>query len=200
MRALILLLLINSAVAQDIPLAAWEYREAMQESAWEVFGPDAPIATLAAQIHQESAWRIDAVSWAGAEGLGQFMPVTAKDMAARFPSFCSPPDPYDAEWQFRCRDRYLRAEMRAQRTPGTTECDYWAFGLRAYNGGGSRIKKDRALTAAMGFNPDSWLDVAMFNAGRRASAYKENKEYPERIYRLEFRYRSWGRGLECLTP
>lgn len=41
------------------------------------YGYDA--ALLAAQIHQESAWKPDAVSPCGAQGLAQFMPATWKD-------------------------------------------------------------------------------------------------------------------------
>lgn len=200
MRAVILFLLLTGSVAaQDIPWQAWEYREAMAESAWQVFGPSAPIATLAAQIHQESAWRCDAVSWAGAQGCGQFMPGTAADMAARYPASCAPANPFSPSWAFRCRDLYLRSLIRASNT-GATECDDWAFGLRAYNGGLGWIRKDRALTAMAGDNPDDWRAVEPYNAGRRLSAWRENTEYPVRIYRLESRYTGWGRGLGCLTP
>lgn len=199
MRGLLLLLLLcGTAQAQSVPWQAWEHREAMTESARRVFGPGAPVAMLAAQIHQESAWRVDAVSWAGAQGFAQFMPGTAKDMASRFPGACSPANPFSPEWAFRCRDLYLRSLVRASRSDGTGQCDTVAFGLRAYNGGLTWIRRDRSLTEAHGHNPDSWVEVAAFNAGRSASAFKENTEYPERIFRLEFRYRAWGNPVECV--
>ncbi len=199
MRAVILfLLLINTAAAQGIPWQAWEYREAMSESAWQYFGPSAPIAALAAQIHQESGWRCDAVSWAGAQGCGQFMPGTAKDMAARFPAACAPANPFSPEWAFRCRDLYLRSLIRASRTAGTDHCSALAFGLRAYNGGLGWIRKDRALAAKDGSNSNDWLAVQPYNAGRSPSAYRENTEYPVRIFRLEERYASWGNSTGCV--
>jgi len=53
------------------------------------------------------------------------------------------------------------------------------------------------MALASGDNPDSWLAVQPYNSGRSASAYRENVEYPVRIFRLEERYASWGRQLKC---
>lgn len=199
MRELIILLLMLPAVAgADIPPDAWQYRSDMNKSAWRVFGPSAPTATLAAQIHQESAWRLRAKSWAGAEGFAQFMPGTAKDMAERFPQFCAPADPYDPQWAFRCRDRYLQSLSVYSYSGALTECDVWAFKFRKYNGGGKFLATDRRLARQNGANPDNWRAVTPFNSGRKPSAWKENTEYPLRIYLLETFYGEWGRGLKCL--
>jgi soluble lytic murein transglycosylase-like protein len=168
----------------------------MSGSAWEIFGPAAPVADLAAQIEQESSWKIGARSWAGAEGFAQFMPATAKDMARRFPEACAPANPYSPAWAFACRDRYLKSLIKA--TPGDDDCDTWAFGFRAYNGGLGWIRKDRALTAANGKNPNDWQTVAWFNAGRSLSAHNENTNYPKHIFRLENKYSAWGNPLKCL--
>jgi soluble lytic murein transglycosylase-like protein len=193
-RNLLLLALLAFDVAAQVPDTAWQYRRDMVQSAWRIHGPNAPVATLAAQIHQESGWRIDAVSWAGAQGLAQFMPGTAKDAALRWPSDCNPANPFKPSWAFACRDRYLKAQVAG----GLTECDQWAFMFRAYNGGLGWIRKDRKLAAMAGDNPDDWKAVEPYNAGRAMSAWKENTEYPVRIYRLESRYGSWGRELGCL--
>jgi len=194
---LLLLLLVSGWVQAGVPIEAWEYQKAMQKSAWEVFGPGAPVAVLAAQIHQESAWKIQAKSWAGAEGPAQFTPGTAADMAQRYPQFCAPADPYSPRWAFACRDRYLASLNKAVRTEGTTECSEWAFGLRAYNGGNGNLRKDRRLAAGNGANPDDWKAVEPFNAGRKLSAWKENTEYPIRIFKRTPEYASWGRVLMC---
>jgi len=193
---LMLALLPGLALAQ-IPQDAWQYRSQLMQSAWRIHGPNAPTATLAAQIHQESAWRIRAVSWAGAEGLAQFMPGTSRDAAARWPSDCEPANPFSSAWAFACRDRYMRSLKAPNMTGALSECDDWAFRLRAYNGGLGWIRKDRALTAMAGDNPDSWRAVESYNSGRRKSAWIENTEYPARIYRLESRYSGWGRALGC---
>ena len=195
---LLLALLPGLALAQSIPFEAWQYRAEMLQSAWRIHGPSAPTATLAAQLHQESAWKINAVSWAGAQGLAQFMPGTSKDAAKRWPADCEPANPFKPSWAFACRDRYLRAQTPTSLAGHLTECDEWAFRLRAYNGGLGWIRKDRNLAARGGADPDSWRAVEPYNSGRSQSAWKENTEYPVRIYRLESRYSgSWGRALGC---
>jgi soluble lytic murein transglycosylase-like protein len=169
----------------------------MLQSAWRVFGPNAPVAVLAGQIHQESAWKIDAVSWAGAQGFAQFMPATSRDMETRYPNDCAPANPFNAQWAFRCRDRYLHSLIKASRNEHTGECSDWAFGLKAYNGGLGWVRKDRARAASMGDNPNDWRIVNLYNAGRRESAHRENREYPERIFRHADNYVVWGRSLSC---
>lgn len=198
MRFIATMLLLLPLLAQaQVPDNAWKYRRDMVQSAWRIHGPGAPVATLAAQIHQESAWDCSAVSWAGAEGCGQFMPGTSKDAAVRWPTDCQPANPFSPPWAFRCRDLYLKSLIRASRSDQTTECDDWAFGLRAYNGGLGWIRKDRKLAAMAGDNPDDWRAVEPYNSGRSKSAWKENTEYPARIFRMEERYLDWGRGLGC---
>jgi len=187
------LLALSLPLQAQVPDNAWQYRRDMVQSAWRIHGPNAPVATLAAQIHQESAWRIDAVSWAGAQGLAQFMPGTSKDAALRWPSDCNPANPFKPSWAFACRDRYLKAQVAG----GQSECDQWAFMFRAYNGGLGWIRKDRKLAAMAGDNPDDWKAVEPYNSCRAMSAWKENTEYPVRIYRLQSRYESWGRTLDC---
>lgn len=71
------------AFATDrIPTAAEQYRRTLVRSAHAEWGLSAPIATFAAQVHQESRWRADARSPVGAQGLAQFMPGTAEWIAA----------------------------------------------------------------------------------------------------------------------
>lgn len=176
------------------PAAAEQYRAAMTRSAYRIHGPGAPVALEAGQIHQESAWQPQATSWAGAQGLAQFMPGTAADMAARFPGDCAPANPFSPAWAFACRDRYM-ASLRRQLQPmggGLTECARWVFALRAYNGGMGWVIRDRRKAAAAGADPDDWIMVQGFNAGRSASNFRENVEYAPRILRLQERYASWG--------
>ena len=78
--AAVLLLALNMTAqtwAGAIPAQAERYRALLIREARVVWGMDAPVATFAAQIHQESMWRSDAVSRAGAQGLAQFMPKAA---------------------------------------------------------------------------------------------------------------------------
>lgn len=185
----------------QIPVAAWSYRGEMTRSAYRVHGPDAPVSTLAAQIHQESRWKETARSWVGAQGLAQFMPATASDMARLYPADCAPANPFSPRWAFACRDRYMASLLRSQRPlSGTmTACDKWALGFMAYNGGGGWVNRARRKAVAELKDPDNWQVVRTLNPGRSAAAQQENSLYPEHIYRIETRYRSagWGRGLGC---
>lgn len=180
------------------PPASHQYRAEMTRSALRVFGPDAPVATLAAQIDVESRWRPDARSPVGALGIAQFMPSTAEDMAARHRA-CAPANPLDPEWSFRCRDRYMRSLLAAIQplAGGLEECAQWTFALRAYNGGLGWINRDRRLAQARGLDPDDPAQVASVNAGRHAAAFRENTEYAPKIHRLAPRYSAhgWGRSV-----
>lgn len=187
----------GNARAQAAPEAAMQYRAEMTRSAFRVFGPSAPVATLAAQIHQESAWRADAKSRVGALGLAQFMPRTARDMADRHPADCAPANPLSPSWAFGCRDRYMQSLLSATMpiATGLTECNRWEFAFRAYNGGLGWINRDRRLAQSMGLNPDRPADVATVNAGRSAGNHAENRHYPTLILAKQDRYASWGRGI-----
>jgi len=196
-RLILLLTLLPLTAAAQIPSTAWGHRNEMVHSAWRIHGPGAPVAALAAQIHQESGWDCFAVSWAKAKGCAQFTDSTAAGMARNHPDQCAPVNQFDPSWSWRCRDLLMRDTKIKSLGSGLTECDSWAFDFRWYNGG-PLVEKDRRLAAANGANPDDWQAVTPFNAGRKPSAWKENTEYPLRIYRLEARYAEWGRQLGCL--
>lgn len=178
------------------PPASHQYRAEMTRSALRVFGPDAPVATLAAQIDVESRWRPDARSPVGALGIAQFMPTTAEDMAAKHRA-CAPADPMNPLWGFRCRDLYMRQQMATLRdmADGLTECDRWGLGSKAYNGGIGWVNRDRRLTAQAGDNPDRWAEVNRHNAGRSAAAFRENSAYFPKMLARQDRYATWGRGV-----
>ena len=65
----------------QVPQAAQQHRALLVRTAHAAWGLDAPVAVFAAQVHQESAWRPDAVSRVGAQGLAQFMPATSRWIA-----------------------------------------------------------------------------------------------------------------------
>ena len=63
------LLSLTLPVQAQAPQAAQQYRALLVRTAHAAWGLDAPVAVFAAQVHQESAWRADAVSRVGAQGL-----------------------------------------------------------------------------------------------------------------------------------
>ena len=82
-------------------------------------------ALIEALVWQESRWRADAVSHAGARGLAQLMPGTARDLGV---------DPNDPFANLEGGARYLRAQL--DRFDGDLE-----LALAAYNAGPNRVAR-----------------------------------------------------------
>lgn len=169
----------GSAARQvHIPDASALYRHWVRQAATDQWGIDAPVALLAAQIHQESAWDPHARSGVGAEGLAQFMPSTGRWLARLFPSL-GPYDPWDPRWSARAAAQY--DAWLVDRNAGANPCATWAFALSAYNGGELRLHREQALAEKAGRNPDTWFgSVARYRA-RAASAWVQNRTYVRRI-------------------
>lgn len=192
--AAILIGLARWALPAEIPTRAQKYRSLLIREARMVWGMSAPVATFAAQIHQESAWRPDARSHAGAQGLAQFMPATARWLPTVAPR-TGDPLPFSPSWSIRAMIEYDRWIF--ERIHAATACDRWAMTLSAYNGGLGWLRRDRALAASYGLNPSSWDHVRLVNAGRSAANYRENRGYPDRIlnrWTPVYRAAGWGRG------
>lgn len=195
---LLVCLAASHALAAGIPHAAHSYRADLTRQARLVWGMDAPLAMLAAQVHQESAWNPSAISKVGAKGLAQFMPATAKWIPA-IDSQLINPAPTNPKWALRALARYdhwLYSRLKAD-----TNCDRWAMTLSAYNGGLGWVLRDKRAANAAGKSRWLWWDnVELFNAGRSAAAFKENRHYPQRIlHTLTPRYvvAGWGQGVRC---
>lgn len=81
-----------------------------------------------------------------------------------------------------------------------TPCDRMAFALSAYNGGMGWTSRDRDLAARRGLDPDRYFgSVETVNAGRRASAKRENQRYVAFIFERQNAYirAGWGPGVRC---
>ncbi|WIX34943.1 transglycosylase SLT domain-containing protein [Salinicola sp. JS01] len=75
--ALALLAGCQPAWAWQPPAAAERYQRELTRVVQQTWGLDGNVAVHAAQIQQESGWRPDVDSHAGAQGLAQFMPSTS---------------------------------------------------------------------------------------------------------------------------
>jgi soluble lytic murein transglycosylase-like protein len=176
--------------ASDIPAEAKQHQRTLIREARAQWGIDAPVAVFAAQIHQESLWRADAVSHAGAQGMAQFMPATARWLPEVLPH-TGKPAPFSPSWAIRALVGYDLWLWK--RVTAATLCDRMAMTLSAYNGGLGWVYKDQRLAASKGLHSGLWRDVAVVNAGRSAAAFRENRQYPQRILqRLLPRYSAAG--------
>lgn len=193
----VLLILISQfAAAVQIPLEAKRWQRELTHVAHQHYGLNAPIATLAAIIHQESRWKSGAVSPAGAQGLAQFMPSTAKWMPEIYPQLKTAA-PFDPRWSIRAMVLYT--VWINKRVDAVDNCEQWAFVLSAYNGGLTWVKRDQKLAKSSGANPLVFFDeVENYNAGRSLANFKENRNYAHLILRkFSTEYYQTGWGLEA---
>lgn len=183
----------SSAQAQ-VPAAAQQHRALLVRTANATWGLGAPVAVFAAQVHQESAWKPEAVSNVGARGLAQFMPSTASwwcELNKLAPADCQP---HNTAWALRALvgyDKYLY-----DRTPTRySNYDRMWVALRGYNGGLGHWQKEAAVSGAAQPTRQQ-VDQACGKARRAAVHCRENLGYPQRILvDLQPRYLSWGPGL-----
>lgn len=105
---------------------------------------------LAAQAHTESRFKPKATSWAGARGLMQIMPATARDYGVGAKQL------YDPETSIKTAVRYLADldKWLAGRIPDDTERQ--KFILAAYNAGVAHVYDAIALADKYKMNPNQW--------------------------------------------
>lgn len=180
--------------AQSLTDRAALHKPMLVREAKRIWGIEAPVATFAAQIHQESAWRSNVSSHAGAQGLAQFMPATAKWMG-ELDYRLTTADSFNPRWAIRAMlvyDKWL-----SKRVDSIDDCNRFAFTLSAYNGGLGWVYKDKRLAVRNGYaNDQYWGHVERFNAGRSKGNFKENRDYPRRIiYTHQPKYDRWGLGV-----
>lgn len=193
------LLLMCAPVLAQVPRESLQYRNDLIREARSVWGMDAPVATFAGQIHQESMWKANARSHVGASGMAQFMPATAKWICGMRPDLPNGCNTLNPAWAIRALvvyDKYLY-----DRTPkeGTTCGRTWAA-LRGYNGGLGHWSKEWANA---GQPSDLRIADNFCGTARRSVKHcPENLGYPVKITtRWQPLYVSagWGPGI-CTYP
>ncbi len=103
---------------------------------------------VAAQVNKESQFNPNAKSWAGARGLLQVMPRTAREVGIT--------DLKKPENGLRAGLKYMSwiNEQLSDELPADVK--FW-FTLAAYNAGLGHLKDARRLAAKQGLNPDRWF-------------------------------------------
>lgn len=189
---LALLPLMSSAV--EVPREALKYRAPLIRETRAALGITAPVAVFAAQIHQESRWRPDAISRAGARGMTQFMPGTERWIKDIFPELADGQGAMNPIWSIRALVRYdVWLMERIHPADSLFDCVHGA--LRSYNGGLGHWMAE-ARNAAPATDRAS-IDAACGTARRHKSHCRENLGYPKRILiDLQPLYLAWGPGVE----
>lgn len=189
------LMLLPLLALADVPRDAARHQRELTRHARAVWGMDAPVAMFGAQIHQESRWHINAQSPVGAQGIAQFMPATATWISGAYK--LGEPQPYNTGWALRALvtyDHHLWHQVNA-----ISPCDRAAMTLSAYNGGLGWVYRDQDKAAKAGHDRTRWFgSVELFNAGRSASNFAENRDYPSVILtKWQPVYSSWGGEVTC---
>lgn len=184
--------------APEPPAAALRWRSELTRAAHMAWGLDAPVAAMAAQIHQESGWNAAAVSRVGAQGMAQFMPQTARWWCSSTGVAAADCQPTNPRWALRALAGYNRhlwdqlaaaAEPYAQDPQAARGARLWAT-LRAYNGGIGHWLAEARIAAGP---RRAQVDAACGRTRRSAAACRENLAYPHRILTtLQPRYEGWG--------
>ena len=106
---------------------------------------------IAAQMYQESRFKPDAESWAGARGLMQLMPATARELGLNARTMTDPKRNIDAGV------RYLGQQLN--RVPDEVDdFNRVCFALAAYNGGYGHLIDARDLAGRLGRDPNKWIE------------------------------------------
>lgn len=110
---------------------------------------------IAAQCYQESGFDPNAVSWAGASGLMQIMPATARQYGLSEERLFAPAENIAAAAQ---HIRYLQRQFSDIASAEERIC----FVLAAYNGGLGHIRDAQALARKYGSGSQKWADVSYY--------------------------------------
>ena len=134
---------------------------------------------LAAQAYQESRLDNDTVSHAGAVGVMQVLPSTARAMGVE--------DFRSLEGNVRAGARYMRQLADEFDDDRIDPMNQWLLALASYNAGDTRIRKLRRRAAANGLDPDIWFD----NVERevRKTVGSETVNYVRRVMQYYLAYR-----------
>lgn len=136
---------------------------------------------LASQAYQESQFNPKAESWAGAQGLLQLMPATARQNGVR--------DSFDPQQNVAGSVRFTSylQEYWADKIPDPDE--RLRFILASYNTGNGHVEDARRLTAKNGGRDTVWADVAYWLLQK-----SKRPVYTDPVVRYGF-----SRGLEPVT-
>ena len=121
---------------------------------------------LAAQVYQESRFRPAAHSWAGATGLLQLMPKTAKEFGVT-----NALDPND---NVQGGVKFLQWLQHYWESRVSDPNERLKFILASYNCGAGHVEDAQRLTEKYGGNPQKWEDVAYWLLQKSTQQYSSD--------------------------
>ncbi|MDT5271600.1 MAG: rane-bound lytic murein transglycosylase [Acidobacteriota bacterium] len=122
---------------------------------------------LASQVYQESRFKPDAKSWAGAQGLLQLMPGTARQVGVR--------DALDPEDNVGGAVRYLKWLNEFWDERVVDEGERLKFILASYNTGPGHVEDAQRLTSKYGGDPLVWEDVSYWLLQKSTQKYSTDE-------------------------
>jgi len=122
---------------------------------------------LASQMYQESRFKPDAKSWAGAQGLLQLMPGTARQVGVR--------DAFDPEENVAGAVRYLKWLEEFWDGRIEDEGERLKFILASYNTGAGHVEDAQRLAAKYGGDPLRWDDVSYWLLQKSTQKYSSDE-------------------------
>ena len=122
---------------------------------------------LASQVYQESRFKPDAKSWAGAQGLLQLMPGTARQVGVR--------DALDPEDNVGGAVRYLKWLNEFWDERVVDEGERLKFILASYNAGPGHVEDAQRLASKYGGDPLVWEDVSYWLLQKSTQKYSTDE-------------------------
>ncbi len=122
---------------------------------------------IVAQMYQESQFNPEAISDAGAEGLMQIMPDTAKYLGTE--------DVYSPKNSIKAGVKYLGILRDKFENNLLLEDRIW-FSLASYNAGYNRVKRARRIAEDMGLDGNRWFGHVEKAMWELAKPYKKEGE------------------------
>lgn len=186
---------LSVVLAQAIPRDALRHQLTLKREAQHAWGLGAPVATFAAQVHQESRWRETARSPVGAVGLAQFMPATSQWIGGLYASL-GERAPTNPVWALRALvtyDKWLLERIKA-----ADDCERMAFVLAAYNAGLGTVKKKLRTQSCTASGCNWFGEVELSAAGQSPDNHAQTRHYAQVIlWRFEPMYEAagWGVGV-----
>ncbi len=141
-----------------------------------------PWMLLAALAYQESRFDQSLRSHAGAVGIMQVLPGTARDPIIGIP------DIWEEEANIHAGVKFLRFVIDQYFiAPEIDSLNAGLFGLASYNAGPHRVNQLRRMAQAQGLNPNVWFNNVEVMAAREIG--RETVQYVSNIYKYYISYR-----------